>query len=168
MTKAVFRGAAPSINAALVAVLAITGCSGLSAPIEQSVSGLSPAGSVTIKEDFVTRLGGGTGTLYYQKQSYPFKLAGTVAGLGGGLRRSTPRARSTSSPASLISWQVHAKFRGSRFEHLWWQRFVAAKQRQRDHAPSRHEYWGDADSRARRDLYPDDSVIQSFSDRETT
>jgi len=88
MTATAFRYAAPSIKAALAAaVLAIAGCSGLRAPSEQSIAGLSPSGSVTINEDFVTGLGGGTGTLYYQGQTYPFKLAGTVVGPGGGVAK---------------------------------------------------------------------------------
>jgi hypothetical protein len=88
MTATAFRYAAPPIKAALAAaVLAIGGCSGLSAPSEQSIAGLSPSGSVTINEDFVTGLGGGTGTLYYQGQTYPFKLAGTVVGPGGGVAK---------------------------------------------------------------------------------
>src|SRR5271166_3020053 len=86
--KAVFRRAAWSIRASVAAsVLAIAACSGLSAPTAQSIAGLSPSGSVTINEDFVTGLGGGTGTLYYQAQSYPFKLAGTVVGPGGGIAK---------------------------------------------------------------------------------
>jgi hypothetical protein len=78
MTEAAFRRAVPSIKATLVAaaVLAIAGCSSLSAPTQQSIAGLSPSGSVTINEDFVAGLGGGTGTLYYQGQTHPFKLAG--------------------------------------------------------------------------------------------
>ena len=88
MTEAAFRCAAPSVKAALAAAaLAIAGCSGLSAPTEEKISGLSPSGSVTINEDFVTGLGGGTGTLYYQGQAYPFKLAGTVVGPGGGVAK---------------------------------------------------------------------------------
>jgi len=88
MTEAAFRGAAPSIKAVLAAaVLSIAGCSGLSPPTEQSIAGLSPSGRVTINEDFVTGLGAGTGTLYYQGQTYPFKLAGTVVGPGGGVAK---------------------------------------------------------------------------------
>src|SRR5271165_1324282 len=82
--KAVFRRAAWSIRASVAAsVLAIAACAGLSAPTAQSIAGLSPSGSVTITEDFVAGLGGGTGTLYYQGQAYPFKLAGSVVGPGG-------------------------------------------------------------------------------------
>jgi hypothetical protein len=84
MIKVVFRCAAGPTQAALAtAVLAIAGCSGLSAPTAQSIAGLSPSGSVTITEDFVAGLGGGTGTLYYQGQTYQFILAGSVFGPGG-------------------------------------------------------------------------------------
>ena len=72
--------------------------------------------------------------------------------LGGGLQARQHRR---------LSGQVHAKYRGCRLEHLGRQRFVAAKQRQRDHASSRHEYGGDAHSRARRgSFYPDGTVIR--------
>jgi len=88
MFEAAFRRAAPTIKTALaMAVFATAGCSGLSAPTEQSIAGLSPAGSVTINDDFVAGLGGGTGTLYYQGHTYPFKLAGTVVGPGGGVAK---------------------------------------------------------------------------------
>ena len=84
MIKALFRCAAWSTQAALAAsALAIAGCSGLSAPTAQSVAGLSPSGSVTITENFLAGLGGGSGTLYYEGQSHPFKLAGSVFGPGG-------------------------------------------------------------------------------------
>jgi hypothetical protein len=88
MTEATFRYAASSVKVALAAaILSIASCSGLSAPTEQSIAGLSPSGSVTMNEDFVTGLGGGTGTLYYQGQTYPFKLAGSVVGPGGGVAK---------------------------------------------------------------------------------
>ena len=84
MIETVFRCPAKSIKAALaVSVLTIAGCSGLKAPTEQSIAGLSPSGSVTVTEDFVGGLGGGTGTLDYQGQTYPFKLVGSVFGPGG-------------------------------------------------------------------------------------
>jgi hypothetical protein len=44
---------------------------------------------VTITEDFVAGLGGGSGTLEYQGRRYPFKVIGTVAGPGGGVDRIT-------------------------------------------------------------------------------
>ena len=42
---------------------------------------------MTITEDFVTGLGGGSGTLEYQGRTYPFKVVGSVAGPGGGLEK---------------------------------------------------------------------------------
>src|SRR5271166_4450233 len=88
MTAVAFRHTATSIKATLVAAaLATAGCSGLSAPTAQSVAGLVPSGSVTITEDFVTGVGGGSGTLDFQGRTYPFKLVGTVAGPGGGVAK---------------------------------------------------------------------------------
>ena len=49
-------------------------------PTEASIEGLSPSGYVTLTETFVIALGGGSGTLQFQGQSYPFKLIGTVVG----------------------------------------------------------------------------------------
>jgi hypothetical protein len=72
------------------AVLALAGCSGImNTPTAGSIAGLPPSGNVTITEDFVAGLGGGTGTLYYQGQTYPFRFAGTVAGPGGGVEKIT-------------------------------------------------------------------------------
>jgi hypothetical protein len=81
--------AASSLRATLAAiVLAASGCAGLmNTPTEQSIAGLSPSGNVTITEDFVTGLGGGNGTLFFQGQSYPFKVFGSVAGPGGGVEK---------------------------------------------------------------------------------
>ena len=75
-------------SSALIAVLAMAGCSQMmNTPTAQSVAGLSPSGNVTITEDFVTGLGGGRGTLEYQRRTYPFEVVGTVAGPGGGLEK---------------------------------------------------------------------------------
>jgi len=72
----------------VAAMFAMAGCSGMmKTPTAQSVAGLSPAGNVTITEDFVTGVGGGSGTLEYQGRTYPFKVVGTVAGPGGGLEK---------------------------------------------------------------------------------
>jgi hypothetical protein len=72
----------------LAAALAITGCAEMmKTPTSQNVAGLSPSGNVTITEDFVTGVGGGSGTLEYQGRTYPFKVVGTVAGPGGGLEK---------------------------------------------------------------------------------
>jgi hypothetical protein len=59
----------------------------MNTPTAQNVAGLSPSGNVTITEDFVTGLGGGNGTLYFQGQTYPFRFAGTVVGPGGGVEK---------------------------------------------------------------------------------
>ena len=75
-------------SSALIAVLAMAGCSQMmNTPTAQSVAGLSPSRNVTITEDFVTGLGGGRGTLEYQRRTYPFEVVGTVAGPGGGLEK---------------------------------------------------------------------------------
>jgi len=71
----------------VIAALATAGCSALNTPTAQSVAGLPPSGNVTIIEDFVAGLGGGTGTLQYQGRSYPFKMLGTIAGPGGGVEK---------------------------------------------------------------------------------
>ena len=89
MTQAAFPRAASLLKVTLVAAaLATAGCSGMmNTPTAQNIAGLSPSGNVTITEDFVTGLGGGSGTLEYQGRTYPFKVVGTVAGPGGGLEK---------------------------------------------------------------------------------
>jgi hypothetical protein len=89
MAEATFLRKAPSLKATVVtAVLATAGCSGMmNTPTAQNIVGLSPSGNVTITEDFVTGVGGGSGTLEYQGRTYPFKVVGTVAGPGGGLEK---------------------------------------------------------------------------------
>ena len=91
MTEAALHRTVRSLKAMLVAaVLAMTGCAGImNTPTAQSVAGLPPSGNVTITEDFVAGLGGGSGTLQYQGRSYPFKVIGTVAGPGGGVDKIT-------------------------------------------------------------------------------
>jgi hypothetical protein len=89
MTEATFHFTVPSPRVAIAAVvLAMAGCSGMmNTPTVQNIAGLSPSGNVTITEDFVAGLGGGSGTLYYQGQTYPFRFAGTVVGPGGGVEK---------------------------------------------------------------------------------
>jgi hypothetical protein len=91
MTEAAFHRTVPSLKVSLLAaVLAMAGCSGLmNAPTAQSIAGVPPSGDVTITEDFVAGLGGGSGTLEYQGRTYPFKVLGTVAGPGGGVEKIT-------------------------------------------------------------------------------
>jgi hypothetical protein len=87
MTEA-FHHTARSIKASVVAaVLAMAGCSAFNTPTAQDIAGLPPSGNVTITEDFVAGLGGGSGTLEYQGRNYPFKVLGTVAGPGGGVEK---------------------------------------------------------------------------------
>ena len=75
MTEAALNRTGPSLKATLVAaVLAMTGCSAMNTPTAQSIAGRPPSGSVTITEDFVAGLGGGTGTLDFQGRTYPFNL----------------------------------------------------------------------------------------------
>jgi hypothetical protein len=89
MIETALHRTVPSLKATLVAaVLAIAGCSEMmKAPTAQRVAGLSPSGNVTITEDFIAGLGGGSGTLEYQGRTYPFKVIGTVAGPGGGVEK---------------------------------------------------------------------------------
>ncbi|MGC2200282.1 MAG: hypothetical protein WA633_09085 [Stellaceae bacterium] len=91
MTEAASYRTVPSLKATLVAaVLATAGCSSLvNTPTAQSIAGLPPSGSVTITEDFVAGLEGGSGSLEYQGRTYPFKVLGTVAGPGGGVEKIT-------------------------------------------------------------------------------
>jgi hypothetical protein len=90
MTKAAFHRAVPSLKVTLTAaVLATASCSSMNTPTAQSIAGLPPSGKVTIGEDFVAGLGGGSGTLEYQGRTYPFKVLGTVAGPGGGVEKIT-------------------------------------------------------------------------------
>ena len=62
MTETALDRTVSSLKATLVAAaLAMTGCAGMmNTPTAQSVAGLPPSGSVTITEDFVAGLGGGS------------------------------------------------------------------------------------------------------------
>ena len=55
-------------------------------PDVQSIQGLTPSGSVTLNETFAAGYGGGSGTLTFNGQTYPFKLVGVVVGPGGAER----------------------------------------------------------------------------------
>jgi hypothetical protein len=88
MTRAAFHHTVGWVRViAAAAVLGLASCSNLSAPTAQSIAGLSPSGSVTISEDFVTGLGAGSGTLDFQGQAYPFKVYASVVGPGGGVSK---------------------------------------------------------------------------------
>ena len=83
MTEVAFRYASLASKAILAAtLLAMAGCA--TAPTEQRIAGLSPAGTVSITEDFVAGWGGGNGLLKYQGQTYPFKFVCTIVGPDGG------------------------------------------------------------------------------------
>ena len=116
-----------SFKATLVAVvLAMAGCFGMmNTPTAQSVAGLSPAGNVTITEDFVTGVGGGSGTLEFQGRAYPFKVVGTVAGPGGGLEKISASgpvyklANVTDFPGRYTQSTGKAGFSSSGSSDLW-------------------------------------------------
>ena len=69
-----------------MALLAVAGCSGLSAPTAQSIQGLTPSGSVTLNETFAAGYAGGSGALSFNGGTYPFTLVGAVIGPGGAVR----------------------------------------------------------------------------------
>lgn len=70
---------------AAVALPLLTGCSGLTHPPgPQTVAGDTPVGTVRLTETYVTGLGGGSGTLNFQGQTYPFRVFAGVVGPGGG------------------------------------------------------------------------------------
>ncbi len=66
----------------IAAMLGLAGCS-LKVPTEQSIQGLPPDGTVSLTETFVAGYGGGSGTLSFNGQTYPFRLLGSVIGPGG-------------------------------------------------------------------------------------
>ena len=154
-------------SSALIAVLAMAGCSQMmNTPTAQSVAGLSPSGNVTITEDFVTGLGGGRGTLEYQRRTYPFEVVGTVAGPGGGLEKISASgpvyklASVSDFPGRYTQSTGKAGLSSSGSSD-----FVAGEQRGRDHAFARYEQRRDADPREGRDLHSDGSVLDSAGGR---
>lgn len=68
---------------AIALVLGLSGCAAMKVPTEQNIQGLTPSGTVTLTETFVAGYGGGSGTLTFNGQSYPFRLIGSVIGPGG-------------------------------------------------------------------------------------
>ena len=89
MRKPALHGTVSTLRVTITAaVLATAACSEMmNTPTAQSVAGLPPSGTVTVTEDFVAGLGGGSGTLQYQGRSYPFKALGSVAGPGAGVEK---------------------------------------------------------------------------------
>src|SRR6476646_439126 len=73
-------------GAAAAALLGLVGCSAMQTPTAQSIQGLTPSGTVALTETFAAGYGGGSGTLTFNGQNYPFELIGAVAGPGGAER----------------------------------------------------------------------------------
>ena len=73
-------------GAAAAALLCLVGCSAMQTPNVQSIQGLTPSGTVALTETFAAGYGGGSGTLTFNGQNYPFELIGAVAGPGGAER----------------------------------------------------------------------------------
>jgi hypothetical protein len=72
---------------AFVAQLSLAGCAGLTNPAgPQTIAGDVPTGTVALTETFVAGVAGGSGTLTFQGQTYPFRVFGSVAGPGGGAK----------------------------------------------------------------------------------
>lgn len=100
MTKSFLDGASLCLRAIVAAgLLAASGCASMKAPTAQSIAGLTPSGDVTITEDFVTGLGGGSGTLNYQGQAYPFRVSALSSAPAAVFRRSLLPVRSITSTA---------------------------------------------------------------------
>jgi hypothetical protein len=74
------------VGVGLAALLAATGCSTSVQLGPQAVAGLTPDGTVNmdqIQVAYLASAGGGTGTLYYQGNAYPFSIGGLgVGGIG--------------------------------------------------------------------------------------
>jgi hypothetical protein len=71
---------------AFVALLSAAGCASSPiptvVPTAQSISGLSPSGTVALSETFVGGAGVGKGVLTFRGKTHPFRLIGTVVGPG--------------------------------------------------------------------------------------
>jgi hypothetical protein len=68
----------------VAAMLGVAGCSGSAKVGPDAVAGLTPDATVDMNQvqaAFIGSGGGGSGTLYYQGQAYPFNVAGL--GVGG-------------------------------------------------------------------------------------
>ena len=82
MSVVAFRSASLVSRAILAATLiGMAGCA--TTPTEQSIAGLSPAGTVSISEDFVVGWAGGNGLLNYRGRPYPFKFVCALLGPPG-------------------------------------------------------------------------------------
>ena len=161
MTEAALNRTGPSLKATLVAaVLAMTGCSGMmNTPTAQNIAGLPPSGNVTITEDFLAGLGGGSGTLECQGRTYPFKVVGTVAGPGGGVEKITASgpvyklASVSDFPGRYTQSTGKAGFSSSSSSDLWLENSAGVIMHLQGASTGR-----DANPRKGRDLYSDGSV----------
>ena len=83
MTTKCHRGAAVI---ALAAMLGLSGCAGSVKLGPQAVAGLTPDGTVDMEQvqvAYIGSAGGGSGTLFYQGNAYPFHVGGLgVGGIG--------------------------------------------------------------------------------------
>ncbi len=74
------------LGAALTALLVITGCATSVRLGPQAVAGLAPDGTVNMDQvqvAYIGSAGGGSGTLFYKGNAYPFKIGGLgVGGIG--------------------------------------------------------------------------------------
>ena len=72
-----------SIRLSMGLALSLAGCGlGQPAPGPKTIAGMTPVGTVSINETFVTGVAGGSGTLYFQGQRHPFTVVGTIVGPG--------------------------------------------------------------------------------------
>ena len=71
---------------AFAALLALAGCQSSVQVGPSAIAGLTPSGTVTMDQvqvAYIASGGGGTGTLYYQGNAYPFNIGGLgVGGIG--------------------------------------------------------------------------------------
>jgi hypothetical protein len=74
------------VGLALTSLLALAGCTSSVQVGPAAIAGLTPSGTVTMDQVQVAYLasaGGGSGTLYYQGNAYPFNIGGLgVGGIG--------------------------------------------------------------------------------------
>jgi hypothetical protein len=67
-----------------VSLLGLSACGAVQAPpTAQSIAGLTPVGTVTLTETVAMGMTGGSGSLTFQGQRYPFILVGSIVGPGG-------------------------------------------------------------------------------------
>jgi hypothetical protein len=73
-----------SVTSSLLALLALAACSQQSATGPQSVNGMLPSGTIEmhqVQAAYIASAGGGSGTLFFEGEAYPFRVGGL--GIGG-------------------------------------------------------------------------------------